>query len=141
MAIERTLSMIKPNITRVCKIGLIEQRIEQAGFKIVAMRMVHLTRADAEAFYAEHKGKSFFEGLVNFMISAPIVAQVLEAENAITRYRELMGATNPAQAATGTLRADFADDLQQNAVHGSDSVTSAQREIAFFFSENDIYSV
>lgn len=139
MAIERTLSIIKPNITLSRKIGFIEQRIEQAGFRIIAMRMIKLTQSQAEGFYAEHQNKSFFKDLVNFMISAPVVVQVLEAENAIVRYRDLMGATNPEQALTGTLRADFADSMQQNAVHGSDSPESAKREIAYFFSEDELY--
>lgn len=138
MAIERTFSMIKPNVVAKNAIGAIYGRFEQAGFKIIAAKMVQMSREQAEGFYAEHQGKPFFNDLVDFMISGPIVAQVLESKSAVCRYRELMGATNPEQAAAGTLRADYADSFTANAVHGSDSIESAAREIAYFFSDAEI---
>lgn len=140
MAIERTLSIIKPNAVAKNIIGAIYQRLEQAGFTLVAIKMVHLTREQAEGFYADHKDKPFFNGLVDFMTSGPIVVQVLECDDAVRRYRELMGATDPTQALTGTLRADYGDSMRANAVHGSDSIASAAREIAYFFVDNDICS-
>lgn len=139
MAIERTLSIIKPNAVRKHVIGEIETRISQAKLDIVALKMLKLTREQAEGFYAEHKGKSFFDNLIKFMISGPIVVQVLEGENAIKRYRDLMGPTDLSKANAGTLRADFSDSVTENAVHGSDSVISAEREIAYFFVENEIF--
>lgn len=138
MTVERTFSMIKPNAVAKNAIGAIYARFESAGFKIVAAKMVHLTREQAEGFYAEHQGKPFFDGLVEFMTSGPITLQVLEGENAVQRNRDIMGATNPANALAGTLRADYADSFTENAVHGSDSVASAEREIAYFFSADEI---
>ncbi|OCG03143.1 nucleoside-diphosphate kinase [Gilliamella sp. wkB112] len=140
MAIERTLSIIKPNAVKKHLIGAIETRITQAKFEIVALKMLKLSKTQAEGFYAEHQGKPFFDNLVKFMMSGPIVVQVLQAEHAISRYRDLMGATDPAKALTGTLRADFADSVKENAVHGSDSVESAAREIAYFFVDSEIIS-
>lgn len=137
---EQTLSIIKPNVVKKNQIGEIFHRFESAKLTIVAAKMVHLTREQAEGFYAEHQGKPFFAGLVEFMTSGPVVVQVLQGDNAVLRHRELMGATDPAKALAGTLRADYADSLRENAVHGSDSVESAQREIAYFFSDNEIYS-
>lgn len=140
MAIERTLSIIKPDAVAKNVIGPIYSRFENAGLKIVASRMVKLSRAEAEGFYAEHRERPFFRDLVDFMMSGPVMIQVLEGENAIARNRELMGATNPKEAAKGTIRADFAESIDANAVHGSDSPTSAKKEIAFFFPEAEIYS-
>ncbi|WP_368913377.1 nucleoside-diphosphate kinase [Mixta calida] len=139
MTVERTFSIVKPNAVAKNVIGAIYNRFEAAGFKIVAAKMLHLTKEQAEGFYAEHKGKPFFDGLVEFMTSGPIVVSVLEGENAVQRHRDLMGATNPANALAGTLRADYADSFTENATHGSDSLESAAREIAFFFGENEIY--
>ncbi|MEC5343063.1 nucleoside-diphosphate kinase [Brenneria populi] len=139
MTIERTFSIVKPNAVAKNAIGAIYARFESAGFNIVAAKMLHLTREQAEGFYAEHRGKPFFDGLVAFMISGPIMVQVLEGENAVQRNRDIMGATNPANALAGTLRADYADSLTENAVHGSDSIESAQREIAYFFSADEIF--
>ncbi|MFC0180742.1 nucleoside-diphosphate kinase [Thorsellia kenyensis] len=138
MAIERTFSIIKPNAVAKNAIGAIYARFEAAGFKIIAAKMMHLTKEQAEGFYAEHKERPFFGELVNFMTSGPIMVQVLEGENAVTRHRDLMGATNPDNALAGTLRADYADSFTANAVHGSDAVESAQREIAYFFTDNEI---
>lgn len=140
MTVERTFSIIKPNAVAKNVIGAIYNRFESAGFKIVAAKMLHLTREQAEGFYAEHKGKPFFDGLVTFMTSGPIMVQVLEGENAVQRHRDLMGATNPENALAGTLRADYADSLTENAVHGSDSQASAEREIAYFFSADEVYA-
>lgn len=140
MAIERTLSIIKPDAVAKNVIGQIYSRFENAGLKIVASRMVKLSRAEAEGFYAEHRERPFFRDLVDFMMSGPVMIQVLEGENAIAKNRELMGATNPKEAAKGTIRADFAESIDANAVHGSDSPTSAKKEIAFFFPEAEIYS-
>ncbi|MFC3396407.1 nucleoside-diphosphate kinase [Brenneria rubrifaciens] len=139
MTVERTFSIVKPNAVAKNAIGAIYARFESAGFSIVAAKMLCLTREQAEGFYAEHRGKPFFDGLVEFMMSGPIMVQVLEGENAVQRNRDIMGATNPANALAGTLRADFADSLTENAVHGSDSHESAQREIAYFFSADEIY--
>lgn len=138
MAIEQTLSIIKPDAVSKNLIGKIAARFEDAGLKIVAQRMLLLSRAQAEGFYAEHRGKPFFDGLVDFMTSGPVVVQVLSGENAIAFNRELMGATDPAKAAPGTIRADYAEAINRNAVHGSDSPTSAAREIAYFFASTDI---
>lgn len=138
MSIEQTLSIIKPNAVKKNLIGIIETRLVQAKLNIVAMKMVQLTRAQAEGFYAEHQGKPFFERLVGFMTSGPIVVQVLEGDNAVTHYREIMGATDPEKALAGTLRYDFADNVTENAVHGSDSTESAQREIAYFFADSEV---
>ncbi|WP_340613560.1 nucleoside-diphosphate kinase [Xenorhabdus thailandensis] len=139
MTIERTFSIIKPNAVKKDVIGSIYARFESAGFKIIAAKMLHLTREQAEGFYAEHKGRPFFDGLVAFMTSGPIMVQVLEGENAVQRHRDLMGATNPDNALAGTLRADYADSFTENAVHGSDSPESASREIAYFFSDDEIF--
>ncbi len=133
MATERTLSIIKPDAVAKNVIGKIESRFEKAGLKIVEMQMKQLSQADAEGFYAEHKERPFFGDLVAFMTSGPVVVQVLEGENAIALNRDLMGATNPQEAAEGTIRRDFAESIDANAVHGSDSATSAAREIAYFF--------
>ncbi|EWH12344.1 nucleoside diphosphate kinase [Catenovulum agarivorans DS-2] len=139
MAIERTLSIIKPNAVVEHNIGAIIHRLEQAGLKVVAMRMVKLTLEQAQGFYAEHDGKPFFEKLINFMTSAPVVTMVLEGDSAITAYREIAGATDPAEALCGTLRSDFGgDNVTFNAVHGSDSPESASREIAYFFADSEV---
>lgn len=140
MAIERTLSIIKPDAVAKNVIGQIYSRFEGAGLKIIAARMIHLSRAEAEGFYAVHSARPFFTDLVNFMISGPVIAQVLEGENAIARHRDLMGATDPKKADKGTIRADFADSIDANAVHGSDAVETAQTEIAYFFPALNIYS-
>lgn len=133
MAIERTLSIIKPDAVAKNVIGEVVSRFEKAGLKIAAMQMKQLSQADAEGFYAEHKERPFFGDLVSFMTSGPVVVQVLEGENAIALNRELMGATNPKEAAEGTIRRDFAESIDANAVHGSDSAASAAREIEYFF--------
>jgi nucleoside-diphosphate kinase len=133
MAIERTLSIIKPDAVAKNVIGEIESRFEKAGLKIVEMKMKQLSKEDAEGFYAEHSERPFFADLVAFMTSGPVVVQVLEGENAVAKNRELMGATNPKEAAEGTIRRDFAESIDANAVHGSDSATSAEREINYFF--------
>ena len=138
MAVEQTLSIIKPDAVSKNHIGEIVARFEKAGLKIVAQRMLLLSRAQAEGFYAEHKGRPFFDGLVNFMTSGPVVVQVLSGENAIALNRELMGATDPAKAAPGTIRADFAQAIDANAVHGSDSPVSAAREVAYVFASNEV---
>ena len=135
MAIERTLSIIKPDAVAKNVIGQIYSRFEGAGLKIVAARMTHLSRAEAEGFYAVHAARPFFKDLVNFMISGPVMIQVLEGEGAILKNRDLMGATDPKKAEAGTIRADFADSIDANAVHGSDAVEAAKVEIAFFFPE------
>ncbi|USH01877.1 nucleoside-diphosphate kinase [Grimontia kaedaensis] len=140
MTIERTFSIVKPDAVKRNLIGAIYQRIEAAGLQIVAAKMLHLTKEQAQGFYAEHEGKPFYDGLVEFMTSGPVTVQVLEGENAITRYRELMGKTNPEEAACGTLRADFAESMRFNSVHGSDSTASAEREIAYFFAGDEICS-
>ena len=140
MAVERTLSIIKPDAVGKNAIGQIVARFEKAGLKVIAMRMKYLSRAEAEGFYAVHKARPFFKDLVDFMISGPVVVQALEGENAIAKNRELMGATDPKKAAKGTIRADFADSIDANAVHGSDAPETAQAEIAYFFAANDIFS-
>jgi len=141
MAIERTLSIIKPDAVAKNVIGQIYARFEAAGLKIVAAKMAHLSRGEAEAFYAVHKARPFFNDLVNFMISGPVMIQALEGENAILNHRDLMGATNPKEAAEkGTIRADFADSIDANAVHGSDAAETAAVEIAFFFPGMNVYS-
>lgn len=140
MAIERTLSIIKPDAVAKNVIGQIETRFESAGLRVVAMKMVQLSDEMAGGFYAEHKERSFFGDLVSFMTSGPVVVQVLEGEDAIAKNRELMGATNPKDAAPGTIRADFAESIDANAVHGSDSAASAEREIAYFFDAAEIVS-
>ena len=140
MAIERTLSIIKPDAVAKNVIGQIYSRFENAGLKIIAARMAHLSRAEAEGFYAEHRERPFFKDLVEFMTSGPVMIQVLEGENAILKNRDLMGATNPKEAEKGTIRADFADSIDANAVHGSDSATSAIKEITFFFPEAQTFS-
>jgi len=138
MAIERTFSIIKPDATRRNLTGEINARFEKGGLRIVAQKRLWLTRAQAEAFYSVHKERPFFDGLCNFMISGPIVVQVLEGERAIARNREMMGATNPANAAPGTIRKDFAESIEANSVHGSDGPETAAQEIAFFFSGLEI---
>jgi nucleoside-diphosphate kinase len=140
MAVERTLSIIKPDAVGKNVIGQIYARFEKAGLKIVAARMVRLSRAEAEGFYAVHRERPFFKDLVDFMTTGPVMIQVLEGENAIARNRELMGATDPKKAAAGTIRADFAASIDANAVHGSDGAETAQTEIAFFFPASAIYS-
>jgi len=138
MAVERTLSIIKPDATERNLTGKINSYIETAGLRIIAQKRIHLTRAQAEAFYGVHKERSFFGELVDFMISGPVVVQVLEGEDAIATYRGVMGATNPANADEGTIRKDFAVDVQNNSVHGSDAPETAAEEIAFYFSGVEI---
>ena len=140
MAIERTLSIIKPDAVAKNVIGEIYTRFEQAGLKIVASKMMQLTDETAGGFYAEHQGKGFYDDLIEFMTSGPVVIQVLEGENAVLLNRELMGTTNPAEAAPGTIRSDFAQSIDANAVHGSDSTASAEREISYFFTRDEICS-
>ena len=136
---EMTLSIIKPDAVAKNVIGKIEQRFEDAGLKIVASKMLHLSVEKAQGFYAEHEGKPFFNALVEFMTSGPVIVQVLAGENAIMLNRELMGNTNPKEADAGTIRADFAESIDANAVHGSDSPVRAQREIAYFFESTEIF--
>jgi len=138
MAVERTLSIIKPDAVAKDVIGEIYSRFEKGGLRIVAARMLQLDREQAEAFYAVHRERPFFSALVEFMISGPVMVQVLEGEGAIARNREIMGATNPKEAESGTIRADFADSIDANAVHGSDAPETAREEIAFFFSEDQL---
>jgi nucleoside-diphosphate kinase len=138
MAIERTLSIIKPDATRRNLTGKINARFEERGLRIVAQRRVKLSREQAEQFYAVHRARPFFGDLVTFMISGPVVVQVLEGENAVALNRDIMGATNPANAAPGTIRKDFAESIEANSVHGSDSLENAATEIAFFFAGGDI---
>ena len=140
MSFERTLSIIKPDAVAKNVIGQIFSRFEIRGLKIVAARMLHLSRAEAEGFYAVHRQRPFFNDLVNFMISGPVMVQVLEGEGAIQKNRDLMGATDPRKAAKGTIRADFADSIDANAVHGSDAAETAAVEIAYFFPTLNIYS-
>ena len=140
MAVERTLSIIKPDAVAKNVIGEIYARFEKAGLRIVAARMTHLSRRDAEGFYAVHKGRPFFKDLVEFMISGPVMIQVLEGEGAIQKNRDLMGATDPKKAAKGTIRADFAQSIDANAVHGSDAPETAATEIAYFFPQSQVYS-
>lgn len=140
MALERTISIIKPDAVAKNVIGQIYSRFEQAGLRIVAARLKQLSRQEAEGFYAVHRQRPFFNALVEFMVSGPVMIQVLEGENAVARNRELMGATNPKDAAPGTIRADFADSIDANAVHGSDSLENAAIEIAYFFPQTDVYN-
>ena len=140
MAVERTLSIIKPDAVAKNVIGQIISRFESAGLKVIAARLMQMSTADAEAFYAVHKERPFFRDLVSFMISGPVVVQVLEGESAIAKNRELMGATDPKKAEKGTIRADFADSIESNAVHGSDAAETAATEIAFFFPSMQIHS-
>lgn len=138
MAIEQTLSIIKPDATRRNLTGAINKKIEESGLRIVAQKRMHLTTIQAQKFYEVHKERPFYNELVNFMISGPVVVQVLQGENAVSKYREVMGATNPANAEEGTIRATFAESIEANSVHGSDSVENAAREVRFFFSEIEI---
>lgn len=138
MAKERTFSIVKPDATRRNLTGAIVDRLERAGLRVVAQKRVWLTRAQAEAFYGVHRERPFFNDLCTFMTSGPVVVQVLEGDNAVARNREVMGATNPANAAAGTIRKDFAESIEANSVHGSDSIENARTEIAFFFSECEI---
>jgi nucleoside-diphosphate kinase len=140
MAIERTLSIIKPDAVGKNAIGAIFSRFEAAGLVIVATKMKHLSQAEAEGFYAEHRERGFFKDLVAFMTSGPVVVSALEGENAVLAHREILGATNPKDAAPGTIRADFAVSIDENAAHGSDSTTSAAREIGYFFSELEVFA-
>jgi nucleoside-diphosphate kinase len=140
MAIERTLSIIKPDAVAKNVVGQIYARFESAGLKVIAARMMQLSREDAGRFYAVHKERPFFKDLVDFMVSGPVMVQVLEGDNAVVKNRELMGATDPKKADKGSIRADFADSIDANAVHGSDSAENAKIEIAFFFPESHIYS-
>ncbi|RYZ05419.1 MAG: nucleoside-diphosphate kinase [Comamonadaceae bacterium] len=140
MAIERTLSIIKPDAVAKNVIGKIVSRFEAAGLKVVAAKLVQLSRAEAEQFYGVHKERPFFKDLVEFMISGPVFVQVLEGEEAISKNRDLMGATDPKKAAAGTIRADFADSIDANAVHGSDAADTAKNEIAFFFAGLNVYA-
>ncbi len=135
---ERTLSIIKPDAVAKNVIGKIYSRFEDAGFKIVAAKMLHLDEVSAGGFYAVHKDRPFFKDLISFMTSGPVIVQVLEGENAVAKHREIMGATNPQEAAPGTIRADFAETLDENAVHGSDSLENAVIEIAYFFGEDGV---
>jgi nucleoside-diphosphate kinase len=138
MALERTFSIIKPDATRRNLTGAINERIERAGLRIVAQRRLRMDRTQAEGFYAVHRERPFFRSLVDFMTSGPVVVQVLEGENAVAKYREVMGATDPAKAAPGTIRKDFAESIEANSVHGSDSSENARTEIAFFFEPAEI---
>jgi len=140
MALERTLSIIKPDAVAKNVVGQIYARFEKAGLRIVAAKMAHLSRGEAEAFYAVHKERPFFNDLVSFMISGPVMIQVLEGEDAIAKNRQLMGATDPKKAEKGSIRADFADSIDANAVHGSDGPETARAEVAFFFPAMHIYS-
>ena len=140
MAIEKTLSIIKPDAVAKNVIGEIYSRFEKTGLKVIAARMTHLSRAEAEGFYAVHKARPFFNDLVSFMISGPVMIQVLEGEGAILKNRDLMGATDPKKAAAGTIRADFADSIDANAVHGSDASETAAIEIAYYFPALNVYS-
>lgn len=138
MGVERTLSIVKPDAVAKNVVGEIYSRFEKAGLRIVGAKMLRLSRDQAEGFYAEHKGRPFFPALVEFMTSGPVTVQVLEGEGAVSKNRELMGATNPKEAEAGTIRADFAESIDANAVHGSDSAESAAREIAFFFATSEL---
>jgi nucleoside-diphosphate kinase len=140
MALQRTLSIIKPDAVKKNAIGRIIARFEQAGLRVVAARMMHLSRTQAEGFYAVHRERPFYKDLVEFMISGPVLVQVLEGKDAIAKNRELMGATDPKKAAKGTIRADFADSIDANAVHGSDSPETARSEIAYFFPACEVHS-
>ncbi len=138
MALETTFSIIKPNAVKKNAIGKIIARFEESGLEIAAAKMMRLPREKAEGFYIEHKDRPFFESLIRFMTSGPVLLMALRGENAVLRNREIMGATDPAKAAPGTIRKDFADSIEANAVHGSDSASSAQREIAYFFDKNEV---
>lgn len=138
MAIERTLSIIKPDAVAKNAIGGIINKLEQGGLRVIALRMLQLTQAQARAFYAVHQARPFYDSLVTFMIEGPVVVQVLEGENAVARNREIMGATNPSAAAQGTIRAEYGDSIERNAVHGSDAAETARNEIAFFFAESEL---
>ena len=138
MALERTFSIIKPDATRRNLTGAINERLERAGLRIIAQRRVRMSREQAEGFYEVHRERPFFGTLVQFMTSGPVVVQVLEGENAVAKYREVMGATDPAKAAAGTIRKDFAESIEANSVHGSDSADNAKTEIAFFFKPEEI---
>ena len=138
MARERTFSIIKPDATRRNITGAVNDRIEKSGLRIVAQKRLRMSKDQAEGFYAVHKERPFYKDLVTFMTSGPVVVQVLEGENAVTKYREVMGATDPAKAAVGTIRKDFAESIEANSVHGSDSAENAKTEIAFFFKDNEI---
>jgi nucleoside-diphosphate kinase len=138
MALERTFSIVKPDGVQKNLIGQVYSRFEKAGLRIIAARMVHLTQAQAEGFYAVHRERGFFKDLVKYMTSGPVIAQVLEGENAVAKHRELMGATDPKKAAPGTIRADFASSIEENVVHGSDSAENAAIEIAYFFAASDL---
>jgi|SRR5262245_25444972 nucleoside-diphosphate kinase len=138
MALERTLSIVKPDGVQKNLIGEVYRRFEQAGLKVIGVRMLQLTQAQAEGFYAVHRERPFFKDLVRYMISGPVVVQVLEGENAVARNRELMGATDPKKADKGTIRADFATSIEENVVHGSDSAENAKGEIAYFFAAADL---
>lgn len=138
MAIERTFSIVKPDAVRRNLIGKIYDRFETGGLRVIASRMIQLTRSQTQDFYAVHRERPFYNDLVDYMTSGPVVVQVLEGESAITRNREIMGATNPADAAPGTIRADFAESVEANAVHGSDAPETAREEISFFFEDSDI---
>ena len=140
MALERTLSIIKPDAVAKNVVGEIYSRFEKNGLKVVAAKMKHLSKQEAEGFYAVHRERPFFNALVNFMISGPVMIQALEGEGAVLKNRDLMGATNPKDAAPGTIRADFADSIDANAVHGSDSLENAAIEIAYFFPTTDVYA-
>jgi nucleoside-diphosphate kinase len=140
MAVQRTLSIVKPDAVAKNVIGQIYARFEKAGLKIIAARMTRLSQKEAEGFYAVHRDRPFFKDLVKFMVSGPIMVQVLEGENAIAKNRDLMGATDPKKAKKGTIRADFADSIDANAVHGSDGPETARTEIAYFFPASDVYS-
>jgi nucleoside-diphosphate kinase len=139
MALERTLSIVKPDAVAKNVVGEIYSRFEKAGLRVVAAKMKHLSKQEAEGFYAVHRERPFFGALVNFMVSGPVMIQVLEGEGAVAKNRELMGATNPKEADAGTIRADFADSIDANAVHGSDSAENAAIEIAYFFPATDVY--
>ena len=139
MTIQRTLSIIKPDATSKNIIGKIIDRFEENGLKVVAGKLIHMAQAKAAGFYAEHEGRPFFPNLVEYMTSAPVFVQVLEGDNAVLKNRELMGATNPSEADPGTIRADFAETIDANAVHGSDSEDSAAREISYFFDDSEIF--
>jgi nucleoside-diphosphate kinase len=138
MAVERTLSIVKPDGVEKNLIGEVYRRFEQSGLVIVAARMMHLSRREAEGFYAVHRERPFFQDLCTYMTSGPVIVQVLEGENAVTRHREIMGATDPKKAAPGTIRADLAASIEENVVHGSDSPENAAREISYFFAETDL---
>jgi nucleoside-diphosphate kinase len=138
MAIERTFSIIKPDAVAKNVIGQIYSRFEAHGLQIIAAKMLYLTKEQAEGFYAEHSERGFFNDLIAFMISGPVIMQVLEGENAVLKHRDIMGATNPKDAAAGTIRADFANSIDENAVHGSDALETAAREIAYFFSDDEL---